>query len=136
MSTGKYKLQNAARPWLYVSIVDGKIVGSSGGSGVMIEWFANVREDGLATFQAVSDGQVTDDYIYFDLGNQSLILSKDPFFFAIIPSPRAPTLSLIGIIDPDWVWATVSQEQNLPISIRSKDGSTAELWVFEKAPEE
>lgn len=102
----------------------------------MIEWFANVREDGLATFQAVSDGQVTDDYIYFDLGSQSLILSKDPFFFAIIPSPRAPALSLIGIIDPDWVWATVSQEQNLPISIRSKDGSTAELWVFEKAPEE
>ncbi|KAG2362193.1 hypothetical protein BDR07DRAFT_1461022 [Suillus spraguei] len=140
MSSGKYKLQNAARPWLYVSLVDGKIVGNS--------WFANVRENGLATFQAVrGDGQVIDDYIYFDL-----ILS-----FPLSPQrmPRAPALSLIGVVDTDWVWATVSADQNLPvrtvyyyifdgmspdgmpqISILSKDGSTAESWVFEKVPEE
>ncbi|KAG1743094.1 hypothetical protein EDB19DRAFT_1827484 [Suillus lakei] len=112
MFTGIYKLTSVARPGRYVSLVDGKIVGHSEESKLMIE-FTTFHEGELATFQAVRNGEVCDEYIYFDC--------KLPFSIEIETTDQAWTLSL---------W---DDSENSPIESQSNTRSTQQLWMFEKA---
>lgn len=86
MRTGTYKLANVARPGQYVSLVDGNIVGHSEEPGIMIEWFAMFHEGELATFQAVRNGEILEEYIYFDSNVSCSLACKDTMSSAPRPN--------------------------------------------------
>ncbi|KAG1738902.1 uncharacterized protein EDB91DRAFT_1082606 [Suillus paluster] len=135
MLTGTYKLNSVARPGQYIALVDGNIVGHSNRlPGVMIEWRVTFHEGvtGAATFQPIRDGQVSDEYIYFDKGNQSLIPSNKPWLFIVKENPRSSNFLSIGIYDTDLVSALLSWDDNTPLEIQPNTDATQQLWMFEK----
>ncbi|KAG2067770.1 hypothetical protein BDR04DRAFT_1104528 [Suillus decipiens] len=136
MTTAIYRLKSIARPLRFVSLVDDDVVGHSDGPGVVMEWFAKFREVGLATFQAVRGGQITNDYIAFDSRTRSLVRSDSPSLFLVKKSPRAPDFNFIGIQGTDLVWALTSWDENTPIQLQIKnENSTEQLWIFEETTE-
>lgn len=132
MHTGTYKLANVARPGQYVSLVDGNIVGHSEEPGIMIEWFAMFHEGELATFQAVRNGEILEEYIYFDSNTRSLTCSKNPWLFWVSESPRSPKFFSIEIECTDLAWSLTSWDENSPIEAQSNASSTQQLWMFER----
>lgn len=131
--TKTYKLASAARPGRYVSLDDGKIVGHSDGPGVMTEWFATFHEGGMATFQAVRNGKVCDEYIYFNPNTLSLTCSDNPWLFLIRESNSSEFFSIEIECTDDWAWTLTSWDENSPIETKSNTGSTQQLWKFESS---
>ncbi|KAG1776607.1 hypothetical protein EV702DRAFT_1045947 [Suillus placidus] len=123
MPTGIYKLISVACPVRYVSLVNDNIVGHSEESGIMTEWYVKFSEGDIATFQAVRDGKVCDEYIYFD-GN---------FFVKEVStgsSFRHFSIDIGG--GNDRTWTLTSEAENSPIKGERKTGSAEQLWMFKK----
>lgn len=131
MPTGTYKLQSVARPGRYISLADGKVVGNSAESGAVIEWYAAFDEENLASFQAVSNGQLFDEYISFDSETGSLTTSKTPYLFAVTPSPRQPSFFAMEVVAIKKVWALTSWDQGAPIELQDNTDATQQLWLFD-----
>ncbi|KIK49068.1 hypothetical protein CY34DRAFT_774497 [Suillus luteus UH-Slu-Lm8-n1] len=147
MRTDTYKLANVAYAGRYVSLVNGNIVGHSEEPGIMIEWFPMFHEGGLATFQAVRNDEVCDEYIYFDTNTRSLTCSDNPWLFLVREGNTtsssicfSTTTSLNWLPfsieiegTDDWAWTLTSPDENSPIKTQRNTGaSTEQLWKFEK----
>ncbi|KAG2067768.1 hypothetical protein BDR04DRAFT_1104527 [Suillus decipiens] len=137
MPTAIYTLKSIARPSQYVSLTDDNIVGHSAEPGVMIEWFAKFHES-VVTFQAVRNGRITDDYIYFDSDTRSLIRSSNPYSFLVKRSPKLHDYFFIKLEGSDLFWTLTSWDENSPIKIQrnTNPDSTEQLWKFEKVSDE
>ncbi|KAG2362195.1 hypothetical protein BDR07DRAFT_1407663, partial [Suillus spraguei] len=131
MPTAVYTLKSIACPSQYVSLTDDNIVGHSAKSGVIIEWFAKFDES-VVTFQAVRNGRITDDYIYFDSDTRTLIRSSSPYSFLVKRSPELHDYFFIKLQGSDLVWTLTSWGENSPIKIQRKTDSPEQLWKFEK----
>lgn len=135
MRTDTYKLANVAYPGRYVSLVNGNIVGHSEEPGIIIEWFPMFHEGGLATFQAVRNDEICDEYIYFDTHTRSLTCSDNPWLFLVREGNTASSSICFSIEiegTDDWAWTLTSPDENSPIKTQRNTGaSTEQLWKFE-----
>ncbi|KAG2346835.1 hypothetical protein BDR05DRAFT_959004 [Suillus weaverae] len=134
MPTGIYKLISVACPVRYVSLVNDNIVGHSEESGIMTEWFAKF-EGGTATFQAVRDGKICDEYIHFDRNTQSLTRSNKPGLFHVEEVTTGSSFRHFSIAikgADNCVWTLTSWDENSPIKGQRKNGSVEQLWMFKK----
>ncbi|KAG1738901.1 uncharacterized protein EDB91DRAFT_1249076 [Suillus paluster] len=134
MPTGFYRLKSAARPAQYLSLVDGKVVGHSDEPGVMNKWFVTFDERDWGVFQPVRNGEVSPEYIYFDESG-SLKMAGNGMLFPVLertgPSSESRLFSIV-IDGTDLVWALLTWDKNTPVVTQTNDGSTQQLWVFEK----